>query len=325
MLRKILKCMLPALAAAALLAACGKTGTETEKASPARWQPEAIPAIAGEESAPPAEPAGPTDGLQGDYYNDFLRETLTLDGSGGCAIIWDGGVMGGLYSRTDGGLAIQMSDLRLRVSIDGGGNLSIAGKQGRYLRDWDFWGITPAEAGIHPVNTLPDTEEVALGGGTYRYRDFNTGLALTYEGTLQIAALRLSGAVCVADGKGGYVVGRNVTQRYEGGSAEDFLDGYIRDAVFADAAALYGAVGGYDGLRLISGMTAGRLAAGEATLDCAGQQIAARVIFYTSYFADGTENFICKCCFAPAEETAQMDALAAGVTDMGAARIVQAS
>ena len=72
-------------------------------------------------------------------------------------------------------------------------------------------------------------------------------------------------------------------------------------------------------------LSAGVLAAGELTLTCGGQEIAARVILYVSAFADGTENFICKCVLAPAGETAQLDALAAGVYDMGAARIVQAS
>ena len=110
-----------------------------------------------------------------------------------------------------------------------------------------------------------------------------------------------------------------------GGSAEAFLDAYIRDSVFADAAALYGAVGGYEGLRILSGKTDGRLAAGEATLDCGGQKIAARVLLYTSAFADGTTEYICKCVLAPAEDTARLDALAANVTDMGAARLVQLS
>ena len=284
--------------------------------------------MAGEESAPPAEPAGETDGLEGSYYNDYLRETLILDGYGGCSVSWPGGVMGGFYSRLDAGdLIVQMSDLRLTVRIDGGGDLSIDGKAGRFLRDWDFWGITPGEAGIHPVTALPDTEEFPLGGGAYRYRDFPAGLALTYDGSLQIAAGRVPGAVCVADGKSGYVVGRNVTQGFlcrSSGSAEEFLEDYIRLSVFGDCEALYGAVEGYDGLRLISGETGGRLAAGELRLTCGAQEIAAHVILYSSAYADGTENFICKCVLAPAGETAQLDALAAGVYDMGAARIVQA-
>ena len=310
-------------------AACGQrvepTPPPTETGTYAPWEPETIPAIPGEESAPPDEPAGETDGLEGSYYNDFLRETLVLDGRGGCSISWQGGVMSGTYVVSDGALALLISDLRLRVAADARGDLTIGGKTGRYLRDWDFWGITPAEVGLHPVAALPDTEEVALGGGLYRYRDFPAGIALTYDGALQIAAGRLSGAVTVADGKGGYVVGRNVTQEYltRSGSTEDFLDAYLRDLVFSDAAVLYGAVGGYDDMTLFSGETAGRLGAVEAKLFCSTQEIAARVILYSSAFADGTENFICRCVLAPASGTAQLDALAAGVTDMGAARIVE--
>ena len=331
MLWKMIKNVIPIMLAVLLLAACGKSGADGAPggpAAPALWQPEALPAIPGEESAPPAEPDGPTDGLEGSYYNDFLRETLILDGRGGFSVCWPGGVMGGGYSRSDSGdLILRISEeVRMTARFDGGGDLGVDGRQGRYLRDWDFWGITTAEAGIHPVNTLPDTEEIALGGGLYRYRDFPAGLALTYDETLQIAAGRIPGAVCVADGKGGYVVGRSVTRRFDGsGSAEDFLDAYIRDSVFTDAETLYGAVGGYDGLRILSGKTKGRLAAGEAALDCEGRQIAARVLLYTSAFADGTTEYICKCVFAPAGETAQLDALAAGVADMGAARLVQLS
>lgn len=313
-----------------LLAGCGKTAAPTQtppEAAETWWEPEDIPAVAGEEREPPEEPEGPTDGLEGSYYNDYLRETLILDGRGGCSVSWPGGVMGGFYSLTDGGnLAVLLSDLRLTVRFDGGGDLSIDGRQGRYLRDWDFWGVTPAEAGIHPVTTLPDTEEIALGGGTYRYRDFPAGLALTYDGTLQIAAGRISGAVCVADGAGGYVVGRNVTLRYGDADVKTFMEDYLRSFVLSDCEALYGQVGGYEDMTIFAGgEAAGRLGAGRVTLSCSGKPIAARVILYTSSFDDGTVNYICKCVLGPAGETAQLDALAAGVTDMGAARIVQLS
>ena len=319
-----------ALCLLALLAACGQAPAKTQppEEAPAQWEPETIPAIAGEESAPPETPEGPTDGLEGSYYNDYLRETLTVDGRGGCALSWPGGVMGGLYTAQDGTISVLLSDVRLTAHVDGSGNLGVDGKAGRFLRDWDFWGITPAEAGIHPVNTLPDTEEVALGGGKYRYRDFPAGLALTYDETLQIAAGRIPGAVCVADGKGGYVVGRNVTQRYlaHGDSVKDFMEAYLHDLVFSDCAALYGAVGGYTDMTLFAGgAAAGRLGAGEVRLSVGTQQIAARAILYSSAFDDGTENYICRCVLAPAGETAQLDALAAGVTDMGAARLVQVS
>ena len=71
------------------------------------------------------------------------------------------------------------------------------------------------------------------------------------------------------------------------------------------------------------GEAAGRLGAGEERLAVAAQEIAARVILYTSTYADGTENYICKCVLAPAENTAQLDALAVAVRDMGAARLVE--
>ena len=323
--------LLLALCLLLALPACGRGGTDapapaSADATPAPWRPETIPAIAGEESAPPSVPVGETDGLEGSYYNDYLRETLTLDGRGACSLSWQGGEMGGTYRATDGEIVLLISDLRLRVSADARGDLSISGKTGRYLRDWDFWGITPAEAGVHPVSADPDTEEIALSGGAYRFRDFAAGIALSYDGTLQIAAGRVRNAVAVADGKSGYVVGRNVTQSYltRSGSAEEFLEDYIRTTVFEDCAALYGAAGASDDPRMISGKTGGRLAAGELRLNCVAGEIAARVVLYVSSFADGTENYVCKCVFAPAAETAQLDALAAGVYDVGAARIAQA-
>ena len=316
-------CLLP-------LAGCGKDPVPTpSQASGAGswWEPETLSPVAGEEREPPEEPEGPTDGLEGSYYNDYLRETLILDGRGGCSVSWPGGVMGGLYSLADdGSLAVLLSDLRLTAHIDGSGNLSVDGRQGRYLRDWDFWGITPAEAGIHPVTALPDTEEIALGGGAYRYRDFPAGLALTYDGTLRLAAGRVPGAVCVADGTGGYVVGRNVTLRYDGADAKTFMEDYLRSFVFSDCEALYGPVSGYADMTIFAGgEAAGRLGAGTVTLSCPAGQIAARAILFTSSFDDGTVNYICKCVFAPAGNTAQLDALAAGVYDLGAARIVQLS
>ena len=151
--------LLSALCLLLLLAACSRQSdppAPAPEATPAPWQPLVIPAIAGEESTPPEAPTGETDGLEGSYYNDYLRETLILDGFGGCSISWPGGVMGGTYTASDGEITVRMSDLLLRLRLDALGDFSIAGREGRYLRDWDFWGITPAEAGIHPVNTLPD-------------------------------------------------------------------------------------------------------------------------------------------------------------------------
>ena len=326
-------CIILCLCLCLCLTACGTKGAGGSAApgapaSPAPWQPERIGEIAGEESAPPKAPEGAPDGLEGSYYNDYLRETLTLDGFGGCALSWTGGVMGGIYRpETDGSWTIQLADIRLRATVNARGDFSIDGKTGAYLRDWDFWGITPAEAGFHPTNTLPDTEEFALGGGAYRYRDFPAGLALTYDETLQLLPGRLADAVCIGDGKSGYVVGRNVTEQLSvpGRSAEEFLEDYIRARVFADFETLYGPVSAYEGLRILSGKTAGRLAAGEMRLSSGERDYAARAVLYTSVYPDGTENFICKCILAPAEETGQLEALERSVYDMGAARIVQTS
>ena len=290
----------------------------------APWVPEAIPAIAGDESAPPQTPVDASDGLEGSYYNDFLRETLTLDGHGACALTWPGGVMAGTYEPTESGCTVLLADFRIGVWADERGDLALEGKQGLYLRDWDFWGITPAEAGIHPTNTLPDTEEFSLGGGAYRYRDYQNGLALTYDGALQIAAGRLPDAVTVADGRSGYVVGRNVTRRYltSGRSAKEFLEDYIKADVFSDFASLYGATEDFEDLRILPGNEKqGRLAAADLSLSGNGRSALARIVLYASSFADGTENIICKCVFAPTAEAA--DALAQTVRDMGAARIVQ--
>ena len=325
------KCILLCLCLLLPLCACGRAPARTQApadgpAPAAPWQPEVIPAVPGEESTPPQSPGGPQDGLEGSYYNDYLRETLTLDGQGQCALNWPGGVMSGSYSATETGLTVLLAELRLDITADAQGNLTVAGRLGKYLRDWDFWGITPAEAGIHPASSLPDTEEYSLGGGAYRYRDFDAGLALTYDGQMQILAGRLSDAVTVADGRGGYVIVRTVTRRYlaRGGSATEFLEDDIRATVFADFEALYGPVTGYEDLHILPGVEAeGRLAAGEVLLHAEQRSALARIILFRSVFADGTECFLTKCVLAP--DAAAADALTLSVRDISAARLVRAS
>lgn len=319
-------CLLLPLAACRTRPERGAEPEETPSPTAAPWKPEALSAVAGEESVAPTTPGDPQDGLEGSYYNDFLRETLTLDGYGQCALSWPGGVMSGTYSVTEGGFTVQMAELRLEASVDDRGDLAVSGRQGTFLRDWDFWGITPAEAGIHPANSLPDTEEFSLGGGAYRYRDFGAGLALTYDGDMQILSGRLDDAVTVADGRGGYVVGRAVTRRWvaRGGTAEEFLEDYIRSTVFEDFETLYGPVSGYEDMKILKkGAGEGRLAAGEITLQSGARSAVARVILFSSSFADGTESILAKCVLAPSAEEA--DALAQSVRDMGAARVVLVS
>lgn len=286
---------------------------------------EALPA----EKAPTETQAGPaptaaTDGLEGGYYNDFLRETLTLDGAGGASLADASGVRAGRYEAAGGMLDISLPGERLRGQTGPGGDLTIEGRRGWFLRDWAFWGITAAEAGRHPVAALPDTETIALGGGAFRFRDYENRIAFTCGGGMALAAAQPAGAAAATDGQGGYVVGRNVTETYltRSGSSGEFLEDYVKSAVFADFAALYGPVEALEDFCLPGETAEGRLGTGELRLIGGENDIAVRVLLFVSAYADGTENYLCKSVFAPAGAPEQMEALFRGVTDMAAARAV---
>ena len=306
------RCMIFA-AAFLLLLSCGCSRRKD-------WTADAVGSPAGEEQAGTA--AAEADGLAGSYYNDFLRETLTLDGLGGCMFSSEEQRTAGSYTRDGTGLRVQLPDETLQAEPDGDGNLKLAGRRGSYLGNWDFWGISPQEAGLHAAAAMEDAEELPLGGGRYRFRDLRCGVALTYTPPLEVLERQLIHAVAVTDGSGGYVSGRNVTESFlaRSGSETEFLEDYIRTFVFADFDSFFGGVSAYEDLTLLEQSVDGRLAAATLRLRSDAKEIDTRVLLYTSVYADGTENYICKTVFAPVGSTEQMEALLTGVTDLGAVR-----
>lgn len=332
-MRKVLTLFL-ALGLALPLSACGSfhlrgpaSPTEAETAAPLELSgllnaPVDVPGEEASASDPVPEAAGaaqPTDGLEGSYYNDFLRQTLVLDGAGGCSM---GGAAGG-YRAEDGTLTLRFGSREEKATVDGDGDITVEGRTGYFLRDWSFWHITPAEAGTASEAPALRSGSEDNGDGTLRFRDFENAVAFTYPAGMTLRREIIGGAA-VSDGQGGAVTGRNVTELYatHSGSDDEFLTDYIKTFVFADFNMLYGALSGYERLTLLHEGIEGRLAAATLLLNGAedGQSYRAGTILYTSTFADGTVNYICKTVIAP--EGAE-DSLESTVTDMSAVRLVE--
>ena len=304
-----------------MLSGCGKTEPLPEPDTPAVTVP-AMPdgVVPGDEAA---EPSPPADGLTGSYYNDYLGMTLSLDGSGACTLSGSGTDVSGTYTVSPDGLTLDFGAAQETAYCDEHGDITIEGRTGWFLRDWAFWGITEEEAGVPAAAvSTAGTETLDNGDGTMRYRDFTNHIAFTCTDTMQILPGRLYGAVAITDGNGAYVTGRNVTDALSAfsGDAEDFLKDYIKAEILSDFDALYGGHTAETDFLVSSDDTAGRLAAGTLRISNTDHDIAASVILYTSAYADGTENYICKTFFVPAAESSRQTDLAAAVTDMGAVR-----
>lgn len=307
--------------------------SETSEASRPPRVTEASYDIPGEEAsgeafaAPsdlPAEaPSGPADGIEGNYYNDYLRVNLYLDGRGGCKMSGPSGEETGLYYiAEDGAISLSFSERWESAAIDADGDLRIEGRTGYFLHDWDKWGITAAEAGIKPsdgaasaVETVPESD---------RYRDFEKGVALRCAPEMEILDDLIVGGLAVRDGRGGWVTARNVTEIYSthSGSDDEFLLDYTRNFVFADFDLFYGPLGSYAGLTAKHEGIEGRLACVTLTLTGAeGGDVEAKSMLYTSTYADGTVNYICKTVYAA---PGGVEALERAVTDVGAVRWIAA-
>jgi len=269
-----------------------------------------------------ALPAAAADELAGSYYNDYLGMTLRLDGEGGCTLSGSGTDAAGTYTVDGDTLTLDFGTVQETASVDERGDISIEGRAGWFLADWALWNISESEAGAPLSAPVGDREILTNADGTLRCRDFTRQLAVTYPADYTLLPDRLPDALTVTDGTGTYVIGRNVTTELSAsaGEAEVFLSDYVETRVFSDFDTLFGTGRSAFEQQVYSDSTDGRLAAGTLRLENPAHNIAVTVILYTSAYADGTENFICKCFFVPAEDTARQEVLSAAVTDMGAVR-----
>ena len=278
-------------------------------------------AVPGDESVSDAA----TDGLEGSYYNDYLRLTLTLDGRGNCTLLGLDTDAAGTYTQTADGLLLDFGTRQETAVPDARGDITIDGRTGFFLRDWDFWGISESEAGTQAPAPDSGTETLMNADGSFRYRDYGSHVACTCAEGMEILPDLLSGAVTVSDGNGAYVTGRNVTESLVQANTPDaYLDGYIAVFTVPDFKTLYGISSEATTeteKQIFSDGTDGRLAAATLRLSDGDRDVAVSIILYTSAYSDGTENYICKSYYAPADDAGRLDTLADAVTDMGAVRL----
>ena len=287
------------LSAALLLLSGGCTVRESPAAT-VRTLP-----VAAETPAPVPE----SDGLAGSYRNSDCALTLTLDGCGGCTLTGVGTDAAGTYTAVPDGLSLDFGTRQETALRDAADGFAIAGRAGRFVRSDD---ATP----------VPGTERVPDGEGGFRYRDYDAHIACSCAAGTEILPHLLPGAVVAAVGDDSYVIGCNVTEALSAfpDSAPAFLEEYIRADVLAAFSVLYGDLCDCGELCAEAGTVDGRLAEASLTIRSADREIAVSVILYTSAYADGTQNYICKSCFAPADAAGVPDGSADAVTDMGAVR-----
>ena len=335
-MRHFTRCLAGAVCAVLLLSSCGAPGAASTTPgpslslspprivtdAPAEERSERARDVAGEEGRGMVKGDFTADGLEGRYYNDYLRSTLSLDGAGSFRLTESGRVKTGHYVYSGGALMLESDGERLSAAVDSGGDVTIDGRRGYYFDDFAFWGITAAEAGPEQTEDFP-VGLIDNGDGTYRYRDTDDGVAVTFPSGMTVLSNALPMAVTVSDGQGSFVTGRNVTKLYSTtlGDNQEFLTDYLRSFIMGesgDYAKLYTETERYESLHLISG--GGSLAAAELWINGVQGRTLVRMVLYTSTYPDGTVNQICKTIFAPSEERAE--ALEAAVTEMGAVRLV---
>ncbi|MCR4936184.1 MAG: hypothetical protein K5990_06830 [Oscillospiraceae bacterium] len=320
-----------------LLAACGSEQTGTA-ASEALYDVPGLEAVA----PPPTEvpvtepPSPPQPGeLYGSYYNDYLRLTLTLDPDGAARLTGGAEERTGTYTQTEEGLSLTLAGEDLSVETDADGDLTLGGLSGYFLRDWDFWGITPEEvAGPEPEPDLSERGELRDNGdGTLRFLDYTAGVAMSFPAGMEVLVQTPEGAAVVSDGAGGCVIGRNVTALREQSNLwlvssssatekEEFLADCIHDLVLPDLAALHGKILSYANLSLGREPLEGRLADARMRVNAQDGSYDLLVMCYLSTYADGTVAYICKTVACPVGGAQTVDELAAAVRDVGAVRLV---
>ena len=295
------KIIIPLLAALLLLPACSAAERQ-HKASAAVSEP----GTAAESDAP-----------EGSYYNHELKMLLTLDSSGECRLSGADTKAAGTYTAAPGSLTLDFGTRQEIAHLDEDGGIRIEGSAGVFLR-----GAAPADGSTYFPGS--GTEIIPSADGSFRCRDYDACIACTCARGMELLPGLLSGALAVTDGANGYVSGRNVTDALTGfsGAAENFLETYIRTYTFADFDVFYGDLTHCSDPAITSGGEDGRLTSASLLISDDAHEIAVSVILYTASYADGTINYICKSCFAPAAAPDDLDALAEAVTGMSAVRMI---
>jgi len=296
--------MISALALAALfLGSCNFGDGDSVKES------EKSPSIP--ELAASAQPWAGPDTLE--YYNEAADCSLCLDGKGGFVLYASGMSLRGTYTATESSLSL-FGGGEQAMAYPGGGGYVLSGMAGLFLPVEERESFT--ELGVLRAGDREYTEEA---GGSYRLSDYSLQLALRYPDTMSSPENLITDAVVVWDGEKGYVTGRNVTGDFAG-EAGSFMDSYMRQQVLPDFRLLYGEEGEFESLEELDEGISGRLASAEGLITGAGERIYVKCIMYTSTYSDGTVNYICKCFFAPEDDSETFNTLANSVVNMTAVR-----
>ncbi|MBE6913623.1 MAG: hypothetical protein E7472_01650 [Ruminococcaceae bacterium] len=305
------KACLPAcVCCAVLLCACAR--------NPARTDPTPTPEMPAATAQPAAVPV--PDGLEGGYYNDFLGETLTLDGFGSCCLADAQGVCAGTYLLREGGVLLMLPEGAVAAELTAEGDFCLEGRTGRYLGNWAFWGIPAEQANLRATQEIPEEETFSAGPGVLRHRDLKNAVAFSFDETL-ILLPRRGDAAAVTDGCGGFVSVRNVTSARRSFAPDGFLEECVRTYVFSDFERFYGEhPGAYESLSLAEGANG----CGNAALTLLGGSGAGaevRAALCRADYDDGTENVLLITVMAPDEQ--QEQAMRARVFDISAARVAE--
>lgn len=245
-------------------------------------------------------------------FNETSGSFLLIDGQGAFRILSPGKSLPGTYTATESELSLLCDGEELRA-YPGGGGYVIAGMAGHFLPTQQLSAFGDLGL-IRRADREYSSEE-----GSYRLSDYSLQLALRYPETMSAPENLITDAVVVWDGAQGYVSGRNVTGDFSG-EAEKYMENYMNRRVLGDFRLLYGEEGSFESLELLQEGVSGRLASAEAIISGGDKRIYVKCIMYTSTYADGTANYICKCFFAPEGDESCFNALANSVVNMTAVR-----
>lgn len=270
--------------------------------------------VPGDISTQIAVSAKPYEGpVAAEMYNYSGKAQLRIDGEGGFLLSVSGLSLCGTYTAYEDEIVLRSGGEELRAYPSGEGYV-LSGMAGIFLPLEEKESFS--ELG---VIARSDREYIEESGGTYRLSDYVLQLALRYPASMSAPENLVADAVVIWDKALGYVTGRNVTEEFSG-SAESFMESYMREKVLADFRQLYGREGSFETVELLSEGIAGRLASAEGIISGAEEKIYVKCIMYTSTYSDGTVNYICKSFYAPEGDQGSLSALTNSVVNMTAVR-----